>query len=140
MSQDLQKKVKLFIVDDHDAIVKMLKKHLSKNEVLEIHTFDSGEACVNNMGIDPEIIILDFDLQQSGGRLNGMDVVKAVQALGYFPKIIMLTGQENGKIVLELINHGVRDYIIKDENAFTELNDVILDFLNGKMAKPEEEN
>jgi DNA-binding response OmpR family regulator len=126
--------IKLFIVDDHDTILKMLKKFFERKEGFQVYAFDSGEACINSMNLNPDIIILDYELLYGGGKLNGRDVVDKIQEMEQNPKIIMLTGQENGKAVLELINKGIRDYIIKDENAFTELEDAVDEFIKQKFG------
>jgi len=39
----------------------------------------------------------------------------------------MLSGQENGEVVLELARKGIIDYIIKDNNLLDNLNTAIRD-------------
>ena len=127
-------KIRLFLVDDHEATLKMLKRFFEKKEGFTVHTFDSGEACMSSMDLRPDIMILDYELEYGGGKLNGRDIVMKVQDLGYDPKIIMLTGQENGKAVLDLINRGIRDYIIKDENAFAELEEIVDEYVKTRFG------
>jgi DNA-binding NarL/FixJ family response regulator len=134
MSETLQKPI-VFVVDDDDTSLFILRKYIDRKKQFEIYTFDSGEACVEQLSLNPEILVLDYYLTQSGSRMNGKDVVAAVKASGKHPRIVMLSGQEDGKIVLELINEGVRDYVIKGENAFSELDEILNDFLNERAAK-----
>jgi DNA-binding NarL/FixJ family response regulator len=137
---DSAEKIRLFIVEDHEPTLNMLRRIMERKQVFQVHAFDSGEACLNNLHLDPELIMLDFDLFGSGGRMNGMDVVKKIRETEHNPRIVMLTGQDNGQTVLTLIQYGVRDYVMKDEHAFTELDAVIQDFLTRRHTKPEEED
>ena len=125
----------LFVVDDDDTSIFILRKYIDRKKQFVIHTFDSGEECVENLHLNPEIMVLDYYLTQSGSRMNGKDVVAAVKNSGKHPRIVMLSGQEDGRIVLELINEGVRDYVIKGENAFAELDEILNDFLHERESR-----
>jgi two-component system OmpR family response regulator len=129
-----QEKIRMFIVDDHEPTLQMMKKLMEKKQAFQVHAFDSGEACLNNISLNPEIILLDFELFGSGGRMNGLDVVRKLHESQIHPKIVMLTGQDNGNMVLSLIQLGIRDYIIKDENAFVELESIITEFIENRKS------
>jgi response regulator of citrate/malate metabolism len=132
---DLSLKPLVFVVDDDDTSLFILKKYIDRKKLFEIHTFDSGEACMNNITLNPELVVLDYYLTQSGSRMNGGDVVAAIKKTGKNPRIVMLSGQEDGQIVLNLINEGVRDYVIKGENAFAELDDILNDFMRERAGE-----
>jgi DNA-binding NarL/FixJ family response regulator len=132
---DITKKMILFIVDDDDTSRFILKKYIDRRKIFDIQSYDSGEACVSNMHLNPEVVILDYNLTQSGSRMNGRDVVLAIKKTPYsLPRIVMLSGQDDGKIVLELINEGVRDYVIKGDNAFRELDEILDNYLAEKQS------
>ena len=54
--------------------------------------------------------------------MNGMEVYNQIKELMPRNHVIMLSGQENGEIVLELARKGIDDYIIKDHNLIDNLN------------------
>ena len=135
MNEEAERRLVLFLVDDDETSLFILKKYIDRKKIFEIHSFDSGETAVNNLVLNPDVVILDYYLTQSGSKMNGIDVVTAIRRKNINPRIIMLSGQEDGKLVLELINQGVKDYIIKGENAFTELDDILNDFINEKTLK-----
>ncbi len=134
MSEE-DKRLVLFLVDDDETSLFILKKYIDRKKVFEIHSFDSGENAINHLALKPDIVILDYYLTQSGSKMNGNDVVTAIRYRGLDPRIVMLSGQDDGKLVLELINLGVKDYIIKGENAFSELDDILNDFILEKTEK-----
>ncbi len=45
-------------------------------------------------------------------------------------KVIMMSAQGEGKIVLELVKMGVRDYVMKDEEAMTNPDAIIGEYLS----------
>jgi len=134
MSEE-DKRLILFLVDDDETSLFILRKYIDRKKVFEIHSFDSGETCINHLALKPDIVILDYFLTQSGSKMNGNDVVTSIRYSGLDPRIVMLSGQDDGKLVLELINLGVKDYIIKGENAFSELDDILNDFILEKTEK-----
>jgi DNA-binding NtrC family response regulator len=54
--------------------------------------------------------------------MNGMEVFDKIRAAKPDVPVIMLSGQENGEVVLELARKGIVDYIIKDNNLLDNLN------------------
>ncbi|MBC8112081.1 MAG: response regulator [Verrucomicrobia bacterium] len=132
---DITKKLILFIVDDDDTSRFILKKYIDRRKIFDIQSYDSGEACMSNIHLNPEVVILDYNLTQSGSRMNGRDVVLSIKkSAKILPRIVMLSGQDDGKIVLELINEGVRDYVIKGDNAFSELDEILDNYLAEKQS------
>jgi two-component system OmpR family response regulator len=134
MSEEAPKPT-VFVVDDDDTSLFILRKYIDRRKQFSLHTFSSGEDCVSELGLKPELVILDYYLNQNDSQMNGNDVVKVIKEKGFNPRIVMLSGQEDGKIVLDLINQGVRDYIIKGENAFSELDEILSDFLRERATK-----
>jgi DNA-binding NtrC family response regulator len=123
------KKVTLFIVDDDPAYLKIVAWHLKAKNAFDIHTFESGEACLENLNLKPEVIVLDYYLG-SKEQINGKEVFLTIQKISPKPKVIMMSGQTDGNLVLELINMGVRDYIIKeDKDALQELDEALEEFI-----------
>jgi len=53
--------------------------------------------------------------------MNGMEIFDKIKAQKPGVPVIMLSGQENGEIVLELARKGIVDYIIKDNNLLDNL-------------------
>ena len=55
-------KIKLFLVDDDKVFLKALEIEFSQEANFEIRTFATGELCLKDMAHGPDIIILDYHL------------------------------------------------------------------------------
>jgi DNA-binding NarL/FixJ family response regulator len=128
--QTFDKKV-VFLVDDDDVFLKILKRHLDMKNAFTVHTFTTGEQCVSNLSMRPDIVILDHNLNRSGGQLNGQQTLARLIDGGHQPRVIMLSGQEDGDLVYELVRLGVRDYVIKGPSALEELDDILAEYMRG---------
>jgi DNA-binding NarL/FixJ family response regulator len=119
---------KLFLVDDDEIFLMILRRHLEMKKFFEIYSFNSGEACLEQLHEQPDIIILDYNLNRSGSLMNGRQVLDKVLKQKKRPKIIMLSGQEDGQLVYELVKMGVQDYVLKGTNALDELDGILSEY------------
>ncbi|QHT69401.1 response regulator [Rhodocytophaga rosea] len=120
---------KIFLVDDDETFLMILRRHLELQKKFEVHVFNSGEDCLEKLDLQPDIIILDYNLNRSGSLLNGKQVLSEVLKQKKRPKIIMLSGQEDGQLVYELVKMGVQDYVLKGANALEELDELISGYI-----------
>ena len=86
------------------------QKHLTNLGFRNIYQFGSGQQCLNNIHIRPDIILLDFDAPP----INGLDVLKEVKVLYPHIHLLMISAQRDIKVV-DAIRYGVSGYIMKDE-------------------------
>lgn len=117
----------LYIVEDNTAYLKYLETYYSNHKNFDVVTFQNGEECLASIKkSEPDYIILDYYLnEENPGAMNGWDVFDKISACCDKTKVIMLSAQQNGELVLELIRDGVRDYVIKGENTLNELDSII---------------
>lgn len=112
----------IFVVDDDPFINKLVVKRLS-SEGYNIEAFEYGEDCLDALGRNPDLIILDyFFVHEDRLVMNGMEVFDKIKELKPDLPVIMLSGQEKGEVVLELARKGIDDYIIKDNNLIDNLH------------------
>lgn len=120
----------IFIVDD-DPIINMLVVNRFKSEGYTVEAYAYGEDCLNALGNNPDIIILDYFFVNSGRQvMDGMETFNKIKALRPDIPVIMLSGQEKGEIVLELARKGIDDYIIKDNNVLDNLKTAVKEILD----------
>lgn len=110
-----QKKYKVFLVDDEMMIRRMIEFKLKERTDLEIHSFPSGEACIENLSLKPEIVILDYhmDVAQEG-KMNGLDTLLQIVENAPDVKVAMLSSQDNVSVAVDVLKKGAVDYIVKD--------------------------
>jgi CheY-like chemotaxis protein len=115
----------IFIVDD-DPFINMLVVKRFTTEGYKMEAYESGEECLKSLDKDPDLIILDYlFVPKEKTIMNGMEIFDRIREKKPDIPIIMLSGQENGEIVLELARKGIVDYIIKDNNLLDNLNAAI---------------
>ncbi len=104
---------RIFIVEDDPWYGEMLKYHLSLNPDYEIHLFDNATDCLKNLHLKPAIVCIDYNLPDiSGGVL-----FKRIKSINTSIPIIIISGQEEIRIALDLLKDGAYAYINKDDNT-----------------------
>ena len=81
----------IFLVDDDPVFRKVTQKLLNLNDFPNVETFESGEACINQLQKRPSLIILDFRLE----KLNGLDVLKSIKAHQPKAKVVLFSSLDH---------------------------------------------
>jgi|SRR5690606_17341167 len=123
---EYSKPKKIFIVDDDPMLSEALSDYLTRNVAHEIHCFGTGEACLEQMHLNPDVMILDYHLDTiQKDAANGMEVLQTIKA--NYPKveIIMLSSQESYLVAMKTLQKGAEQYVIKDKDAFEKVAQLI---------------
>ena len=117
---------KVFIVDDNEMFAQMLSDHLSKNPKLDISVYHTGEDCLNNLYLDPGIVILDYYLNDVlKEAADGLEILTELKKHNNSIHVIMLSSQEHYGVALQTIAKGAIQYVIKDDDAFGKIDELI---------------
>nr|MBA3705929.1 response regulator [Bacteroidota bacterium] len=65
----------IFIVEDNDMYSLMLDYMLSKESAYRFMSFRTGEECIANLSLHPNLIILDYGLP----GINGLETFKEIR-------------------------------------------------------------
>lgn len=110
----------LYIVEDDEIYAQFLKANF-KNEY-DVHAFITAEECLEAIKEDiPNVMILDYNLP----GMSGIELYDKLKPLYTNAKFIMLSSIDDGAQVLEFIKKGVNDYVVKDDNVISSLQNVI---------------
>src|SRR6185369_4420711 len=116
----------IFLVDDEPIQNEMLKDYISERFQYKIKMYESGEAMLVDMHLNPEIIVLDFHLSsQIPDAENGVEVLKKIKEHHPETHVIMLSGQDKLEVAIESMKYGAYDYVIKGETAFSRMENVL---------------
>lgn len=119
-------KKSVFLVDDDNMFLTMLTDHLEALERYNVSTFTTGEACMEQLGKKPDVIVLDYYLDSAvPGALNGMEILQRIKSVDPDLKVVMLSSQEHYGIALQTIAKGALYYVIKDNQAFGEIEHLL---------------
>lgn len=122
----------IFIVDD-DPFINMLVVKRFSSEGYRLEAYSSGEECLKALNKNPDLIILDYLFAKEDKKfMNGMEVLDKIRLVKPDMSVIMLSGQDNGEVVLELARKGIDDYVIKDHNLIDNLHIAIKELFERK--------
>jgi CheY-like chemotaxis protein len=105
----MKKPKHIFIVEDNEIYSMMLDYILSKESIYEFVSFNSGEDCLKNLYLNPDVIILDYGLP----GMNGFETLLEIKKYNRDIHVIFLTNNQDKKLKADLLKAGADDYILK---------------------------
>jgi DNA-binding NtrC family response regulator len=124
----LNKKIKLFLVDDDALFLKSLEIEFLVRADFEIVTFATGELCLEAIyfGKIPDVIILDYHLNGiSKHAINGIETLDKLKEINENIPVIMLSSQDKIEVAIDCMHHKAYDYVVKSETAFFRLQNIL---------------
>jgi two-component system OmpR family response regulator len=120
---------KIFIVDDNELQLTALADFLAMSANHQIDTFTTGSACLNRMNENPDVVVLDYNLDSvDRDAPNGMKVLEQIKKHHPSVHVIILSGQEKYAVALQTIQKGAAHYVLKDDTAFAKVRQLIDSF------------
>ncbi len=105
----------VFFVDDDKMILNLLEYTFKSRSGIKVKTFFSGEECLENMHLKPDLVVLDHLFPDDTGQLNGLDIIRKMREVDKDVSIIVLSSQQDENMIPEFINSGAKQYISKDD-------------------------
>lgn len=131
-------KVKIFLVDDDALHLKTLEIEFLQNADFDVETFSTGELCIENLGNNPDIIVLDYHLDGIvKGVMNGIETLDKIKNINPNIQVIMLSSQDKIDVAVSCMHHKAFDYVIKSETAFMRLKKIINTIFEQKKLQKE---
>lgn len=117
----------IFIVDDEPLLSEMLTDYLKDQyEGFNIKSFPTGEACLQRIDEQPDVVILDYYLNsKEKDAANGMDILKEIKKQNKALPVILLSSQKSYATAAQTIMYGAMHYVIKGQDAFEEIFQLI---------------
>ncbi|MCX6317788.1 MAG: sigma-54 dependent transcriptional regulator [Bacteroidetes bacterium] len=127
---------KIFIVEDDPWYGEILEYHLSLNPDYHITRFTKGKDLMASLHQKPDLITIDFSLPD----FTGDKLYQQIRQYNEQLPVIVISGQEEINVAVNMLKMGVSDYLIKDENTKDLLwNAVIRIRENGQLKKEVEQ-
>lgn len=105
--------MKILIVDDSRSIRELVVKYLSQTNFQNLDLKKCGtatEALDIYDDFKPDIVLLDYILPD----FTGLEVIKKLRRKHKVLPIIMVTSQDDVKLVTDAMNAGAQNYLLKD--------------------------
>jgi two-component system chemotaxis response regulator CheY len=104
----------ILIVDDAAFMRMMIKDILSKNGYTVVGEAENGIKAVEKYkDLNPDLVIMDITMPE----MDGIQAVKQIKSLNSAAKIIMCSAMGQQAMVIESIQAGARDFIVKPFQA-----------------------
>jgi two-component system OmpR family response regulator len=131
-------KVKLFLVDDDALYLKLLEIEFLANESISVETFATGELCIQNLSLNPDVVILDYLLDGVvKTAMNGLATLDKIKAFDPKIPVIILSEQDKIDVAVNCMHHKATDYVVKSETAFLRLQSIITRIVRYKKMEAE---
>lgn len=105
---------KVVVVDDASFMRMMLKDILSKNGFEVVGEAENGiEAIAKYTELKPDLVTMDITMPE----LDGVEAVKKIKEINPEAKIVMCSAMGQKAMVIEAIQAGATDFIVKPFQA-----------------------
>ncbi len=111
----MNKTLKVFIVDDHDAIIDGLSLNLDNESGIKVigSAKSSEEAIARILTTKPDVVVMDHVLK---GGPSGLETSKHLLAINPDFIILFFTIEESAHVIKETLALGVKGYVLKGED------------------------
>ena len=124
----------IFFVDDDKMMLDLMEYTFKCREGFEVRSFYSGEECLRNLYLNPNVIVLDYYLGESESEaISGLETLKRINALNINIPVIILSREKNKNLINEFILYGAKKYVIKDDFFIDTLVETIDDHFMGDL-------
>jgi two-component system chemotaxis response regulator CheY len=104
----------ILIVDDASFMRMMIKDILTKNGFEVVGEAENGAKAVEKFKeLDPELVIMDITMPE----MDGIQAVKEIKSVDPNVKIVMCSAMGQQAMVIEAIQAGAKDFIVKPFQA-----------------------
>lgn len=117
----LQNTKRTFIVDDDPFWTVILTQMLIDLGYTNIITFENGAECLKNLHLNPNLIFLDYQMEE----MDGIEVLQKIKE--YFPRIgvVFCTAHEDLSVAVNAMKYGSFDYLLKSNATRKEVTAIL---------------
>jgi len=101
-------------VDDAAFMRMLIKDVLTKNGFEVIGEAENGKIAIDRYKeLNPDLVIMDITMPE----MNGIDSLKGIKAANPAAKVVMCSAMGQQAMVIEAIQSGAKDFIVKPFQA-----------------------
>jgi DNA-binding NtrC family response regulator len=128
-----ERSFKIFVVEDDEWYNRLLVHNLSLNPDYEIESFSNGKDFLDNLHKNPDVVTLDYRLPD----MLGLDILKKIKEVNDDIQVILISGQDDIGVVVDLLKLGAYDYIVKSNEIRERLLNTVSNIVKGNLLKRE---
>lgn len=123
VAQNVQNAKKILVVDDDGGLLNLIVKTLIKQGYEAAAASQGSTAVEEALSRLPDLLLLDQKLNDMTGR----DVVERLAEQGVYIPFLIMTGQGDERLAVDMMKFGAQDYLVKDTD--------FLDLLPGVLER-----
>ena len=101
---------KIMVVDDAAFMRKVIRDTLTKNGYTDIQeAVDGADAVEKYDEFKPDLVLMDITMP----NMDGLEALKAIRAKDGNANIVMCTAMGQEAMVVEAVQAGIKDFIVK---------------------------
>ncbi len=104
---------RVFIVEDDPWYGQFMIYQLSLNPDHEVTLYPCAKGILENLDKQPDLVYMDFGLPDMDGEELLQEMLRRIPDL----PVIIVSGQEDISVAVNLLKAGARDYIVKNDHA-----------------------
>ncbi|MDD5209122.1 MAG: response regulator transcription factor [Elusimicrobiales bacterium] len=132
MTEDKQKKIRVFLVDDHPIVREGVRAYLTSRAISVVgEASDAKETLRKVKKLAPDVIVVDVNLP----LMDGGELSRRLRRLVPKSRIIAFSIHSSEEYVVKMARCGVRGYVVKDQPT-SELLDAIRQVSQGGLHFP----
>ena len=101
---------RVLVVDDDLGVVRLIEKALAREGFAAMTACSGAEAIASIETKPPNLLLLDLKLQD----MEACELVTRLTSVNRCPPFIIITGQGDERVAVEMMKRGARDYLVKD--------------------------
>jgi DNA-binding NarL/FixJ family response regulator len=103
----------IFIVEDNEVFSLMLDYTLSQDTPYRFVRFRTGEECLENLHLEPDLVILDYGLP----GMNGYETLKEIEKRRPNTHVLVFTNNKDARLEEQVKKAGADDLLLKQDRG-----------------------
>ncbi|HLO61123.1 MAG TPA: response regulator [Bacteroidales bacterium] len=124
----------IFFVDDDKMMLNLMEYTFKCREGFDVKSFFSGEECLENLGLQPSLIVLDYYLGEGESRaMSGLDTLKKINQQNKNIPVVILSREKDKDLIDRFMQFGAMQYVIKDDFFINTLIETVENYFMEKL-------
>lgn len=116
----------IFFVDDDKMMLNLMEYTFKCKEDYDVKSFFSGERCLENLELNPDLIVLDYHLgDDDSSAISGLETLKRINRTHAETPVVILSRETDKDTIQKFIETGAMKYVVKDDYFIDTLIDTI---------------
>ena len=125
--------MRIFVIEDDKVFNRLIEHTLKLVPDFDVVPFFNGNDFLRNLPDNPDIVTLDLGLPD----FTGESLLRKIKKFNPDIEVIIISGQDNISLAVQLLKEGAYDYITKDENIKERLLHSINNIISKQSLKNE---